>query len=48
MKPYINEIRKTTQIDSPLLKYCFNITSQNGEDGIIEHIFSLLPSEENR
>lgn len=28
---------------SPLLAHARNVTSQNGEDGIIEHVFALLP-----
>lgn len=35
-------------IDSPLLAYSRNVESQYGEDGIIAHIFSLLPPSERR
>lgn len=34
----LNEILKT----SPYLKYAKNIFSQNGDDGIIEKLFSTL------
>ena len=35
-------IFKFNQINSPLLKYRHNVTSQHGEDGIIEHIIGVL------
>lgn len=33
------------EIDSPLLKFAKNVTSQNGEDGIIEHIVEVISPE---
>ena len=41
-KPHIKEQVKVFNIDSPLLKYQKNITSQCGEDGIIEKIFEIV------
>jgi hypothetical protein len=35
-------------VDSPLLKYSSNVSSQNGEDGIIVYIFSILPPVKKR
>jgi hypothetical protein len=46
--PYINRQVRFFNIDSPLLKYQSNVTSQNGEDGIIQHIFKVLPPAQNR
>lgn len=34
-----------SDISSPLLQYAKNVTSQCGEDGIIEHIFSVISPE---
>jgi hypothetical protein len=47
-KPHLLEQVRFFNINSPLLKYQSNVTSQNGEDGIIAHIFSILPAVEKR
>ncbi len=41
--PFKLERRNFSKHYSPLLKHKRNIASQSGEDGIIEHIFSLIP-----
>ena len=38
-------IARFFEIDNPLLKYSKNVTSQDGEDGIIEHIVKTLALE---
>ncbi len=48
LKPHILQKTKFFQISSPLLIYASNVESQNGEDGIIAHIFSVLPKAEKR
>jgi hypothetical protein len=35
-------IARFFQVENPLVKYANNVTSQNGEDGIIEHIVSVI------
>lgn len=39
---------RTTRIRTGLLSHAFNNTSQNGEDGILQRIFELLPYQEER
>ena len=46
--PYLLKQAKFFNIESPLLEYQRNVESQNGEDGIISHIFSVLPPAEKR
>jgi hypothetical protein len=46
--PYKLEQLPIFTVNSPLLKYSRNVASQNGEDGIIEHIFSRLPAATKR
>jgi hypothetical protein len=46
--PHLLQLVRFFNVDSPLLKYQNNIESQNGEDGIISHIFSTLPPAEKR
>jgi len=46
--PHLLQQVRFFNLDSPLLKYQNNIESQNGEDGIIAHIFSVLPPAEKR
>lgn len=41
--PFKLERRTFSKHHSPLLKHARNIASQSGEDGIIEHIFSIIP-----
>lgn len=41
-KPYICEKRTFFKVDSPLLKFKQNISSQCGEDGIIEQVFKVI------
>lgn len=48
MKPHKLQQVRFFSIVSPLLKYSRNVESQYGEDGIIEHIFSMLPPAGNR
>lgn len=47
-KPYLLKQVCFFNIDSPLLKYRSTVESQNGEDGIINHIFNIPPPNENR
>ena len=47
-KPYLIQQVHFFNIESPLLKYQSNVESQNGEDGILTHIFSILPPVEKR
>ncbi len=47
MKHFKNKKVNFFEIKSPLLQYSKNIHSQCGEDGIIDHIFSIIPLEEN-
>jgi hypothetical protein len=47
-KPYHLQKVCFFSVDSPLLKYQKNIESQNGEDGIIAYIFSILPSADKK
>ena len=47
-KPHLLEQVRFSKIDSPLLKYRNNIESQNGEDGVIAYIFSILPPVDKR
>lgn len=42
MTPYLCEKVDFYEIDSPLSKFAENITSQNGEDGILRHIFNII------
>ena len=46
--PYKLEQVRFREIDSPLLKWRRNITSQNGEDGIIEHLISCIGHSSDR
>lgn len=41
--PFLMEKVDFFAIDSPLLAYAANVASQEGEDGIIERIFQILP-----
>lgn len=43
MKPHLLRQVQLFEIDNPLLAHARNVHSQNGEDGILEHIFSVLP-----
>ena len=45
--PHILKQVRFFNVDSPLLEYRDNVESQNGEDGIITHIFSTLPPVDN-
>ena len=46
--PHLLQQVRFSKIESPLLQYRLNVESQNGEDGIIKHIFNILPPSENR
>lgn len=48
MPPHLLKQVQFFTIDSPLLKYRSNVQSQNGEDGIISHIFRILPPVQKR
>jgi hypothetical protein len=47
-EPHVLKQVNFFNVNSPLLKYASNVESQNGEDGIINHIFSVLPPEDIR
>lgn len=46
--PHVLKMVRFFSIDSPLLQHSRNVESQNGEDGIIEYIFGVLPPAERR
>jgi len=48
MDPHINHQVTFFNVESPLLKHSHNVASQNGEDGIIEHIFGLIPTTSDK
>ncbi len=41
--PYKLEQLSFFSVDNPLAQHGRNVESQNGEDGIIEYIFGVLP-----
>ena len=43
MTPYLLQKATFCQIDNPLFQYAKNVTSQAGEDGVIEKIFEIIP-----
>jgi len=47
MDPYIFQKATFFQVNSPLLAYAHNVESQNGEDGILERIFEIIPAKRN-
>ena len=47
MDPYIFQKATLFQVNSPLLAYARNVESQNGEDGILERIFEIIPAKRN-
>lgn len=48
MTPHFLQQVRFYEVESPLLKYQYNVESQNGEDGIIAHIFNTLPNVQKR
>jgi len=48
MNPYILSQMPFFSVDSPLLDYSRNVTSQNGEDGILEFIFTKIPTSKTK
>lgn len=46
--PHLLQQIRFFNVESPLLKYQSNVESQDGEDGIIAHIFGILPPVEKR
>jgi hypothetical protein len=47
MKPHRLDQVRFFSIHSPLLEHRRDVTSQNGEDGILEHIFTKIPKSES-
>lgn len=48
MSPELNYQVNFFKLNSPLMEYNRNVYSQNGEDGILEYIFSKLPATHSR
>ena len=46
--PHLLQQVRFFNVESPLLQYQSNVGSQNGEDGIIAYIFSILPVVDKR
>jgi hypothetical protein len=42
MTPYILQKLSSFKVDNPLVKYAYDISSQSGEDGIIQKIFEVI------
>ena len=45
--PILKQITKNKALNNWLLKHRRNVTSQSGEDGIIEKIFQIIPNQNN-